>query len=191
MLPVGCQFKNSSAKRGCALLGNPKVSFASIQSCASMDNSTSGTSARRSNGDLGGGVHLCLMDMTAFGASHGPVLEAGAGRRNALDRRVALEIQACLLLTQVRPKSSEVAACCLVNRGQGLELRPSSNLIGRGWGADHADLEACSRVEMSVMQEGAIHASGRLRCVAEWMHPPVADTVLSAQCSVMKLRVRM
>jgi len=24
MLPVGCQFKNSSAKRGCALLGNPK-----------------------------------------------------------------------------------------------------------------------------------------------------------------------
>jgi hypothetical protein len=27
----------------------------------------------------------------------------------------AIEIQACLLLTQVRPKSSEVAACCLVN----------------------------------------------------------------------------
>jgi hypothetical protein len=26
------------------------------------------------------------------------------------------------LLTQVRPKSSEVAACCLVNWGQGLEL---------------------------------------------------------------------
>jgi hypothetical protein len=42
MLPVGCQFKNSLAKRGCALLGNPKVSSASIQSCASMDNSTSG-----------------------------------------------------------------------------------------------------------------------------------------------------
>ena len=94
MLPVGCQFKNSSAKRGCALLGNPKVSSASIQSCASMDNSTSGASARRSNGDLGGGVHLCLMDMTAFRASHGPVLEAGAGRRNALDRRATLASRA-------------------------------------------------------------------------------------------------
>jgi hypothetical protein len=35
--------------------------------------------ARRSNGDLGGDVHLCLMDMTALGASHGPVLEVGAG----------------------------------------------------------------------------------------------------------------
>ena len=93
----------------------------------------------------------------------------------------AVEIQACLLLTKVRPKSSEVAACCLVNRGQGLELRPSSNLISGGWGADRADLETCSRVEMSVMQEGAIRASGRLRGVAEWMHPPVADTVLSAQ----------
>ena len=45
MLPVGCQFKNSSAKRGCALLGNPKVSSASIQSRASMDNSTSGVRA--------------------------------------------------------------------------------------------------------------------------------------------------
>ena len=50
--------------------------------------------ARRSNGDLGGGVHLCLMDMTAFGASHGPVLEAGAGRRNTLDRRAALASRA-------------------------------------------------------------------------------------------------
>jgi len=47
-----------------------------------------------SNGDLGGGVHLCLMDMTAFGASHGPVLEAGAGRRNALDRRATLASRA-------------------------------------------------------------------------------------------------
>ena len=34
MLPVGCQFKNSSAKRGCALLGNPKVSSASIPQCS-------------------------------------------------------------------------------------------------------------------------------------------------------------
>jgi hypothetical protein len=50
--------------------------------------------ARRSNGDLGGGVHLCLMDMIAFGASHGPVLEAGAGRRNALDRRATLASRA-------------------------------------------------------------------------------------------------
>jgi hypothetical protein len=50
--------------------------------------------ARRSNGDLGGGVHLCLMDMTAFGASHGPVLEAGAGRRNALDRCATLASRA-------------------------------------------------------------------------------------------------
>ena len=82
----------------------------------------------------------------------------------------AIEIQACLLLTQVRRKSSEVAACCLVNRGQGLELRPSSNLIS-GWGADHADLETCSRVPLAAA----------LRGVAEWMHPPVADTVLSAQ----------
>jgi hypothetical protein len=47
-----------------------------------------------SNGDLGGGVHLCLMDMTAFGASHGPVLEAGAGRRNALDHRATLASRA-------------------------------------------------------------------------------------------------
>ena len=75
------------------LLGNPKVSSASIQSRASMDNSTSGD-RRRSNGDLSGGVHLCLMDMTAFGASHGPVLEAGAGRRNALDRRATLASRA-------------------------------------------------------------------------------------------------
>jgi hypothetical protein len=43
---------------------------------------------------LGGGVHLCLMDMTAFGASHGPVLEAGAGRRSALDRRATLASRA-------------------------------------------------------------------------------------------------
>jgi hypothetical protein len=50
--------------------------------------------AERSNGDLGGGVHLCLMDMTAFGASHGPVLEARAGRRNALDRRATLASRA-------------------------------------------------------------------------------------------------
>ena len=71
----------------------PKVSSASIQYCARMDNSTSGV-ARRSNGDLGGGVHLCLMDMTAFGASHGPVLKAGAGRRNALDRRATLASRA-------------------------------------------------------------------------------------------------
>jgi len=49
---------------------------------------------RRSNGDLGGGVHLCLMNMTAFGASHGPVLEAGAGRRSALDRRATLASRA-------------------------------------------------------------------------------------------------
>ena len=49
-------------------------------------------------------------------------------------------------------QSSEVEACCLVNRGQGLELWPSSNLISGGWGADPADLETCSRVEMSVMQ---------------------------------------
>jgi hypothetical protein len=47
-----------------------------------------------SNGELSGGVHLCLMDMTAFGASHGPVLEAGAGRRNALDRRATLASRA-------------------------------------------------------------------------------------------------
>jgi hypothetical protein len=39
-------------------------------------------------------VHLCLMDMTALGASHGPVLEAGAGRRNALDRRATLASRA-------------------------------------------------------------------------------------------------
>jgi hypothetical protein len=45
-------------------------------------------------GDLGGSVHLCLMDMTAFGASHGPVLEAGAGRRSALDRRATLASRA-------------------------------------------------------------------------------------------------
>jgi hypothetical protein len=50
--------------------------------------------ARRSNGDLGGDVHLCLMDMTALGASHGPVLEVGAGRRNALDRRATLASRA-------------------------------------------------------------------------------------------------
>jgi hypothetical protein len=50
--------------------------------------------ARRSNGDLDGGLHLCLMDMTAFGASDGPVLEAGAGRRNALDRRATLASRA-------------------------------------------------------------------------------------------------
>src|SRR5450432_1009487 len=50
--------------------------------------------ARRSNGDLGGGLHLCLMDMTAFGASDGPVLEAGAGRRNALDRHATLASRA-------------------------------------------------------------------------------------------------
>jgi len=50
MLPVGCQFKNSSAKRGCALLGNPKVSSASIQSCARMDNSTSGVRATLKRG---------------------------------------------------------------------------------------------------------------------------------------------
>jgi hypothetical protein len=48
-----------------------------------------------SNGDLGGGgVHLCVMDMAAFGTSHGPVLEAGAGRRNALDRRATLASRA-------------------------------------------------------------------------------------------------
>jgi hypothetical protein len=47
-----------------------------------------------SNGDLGGGVHLCLMDMTTFGASHSPVLEARAGRRNALDRRATLASRA-------------------------------------------------------------------------------------------------
>jgi len=60
-------------------------------------------------------------------------------------------------------------------------FRPPSDLISGVSGADHADLETCSRVEMSVMQEGAIRASGRLRGVAEWMHPPLADTVLSAQ----------
>ena len=54
---------------------------------------TAEISGARSNGDLGG-VHLCLMDMTAFGASHGPVLEAGAGRRNALDRRATLASRA-------------------------------------------------------------------------------------------------
>jgi hypothetical protein len=51
-------------------------------------------SAQPSNGDLGGGVHLCLMDMTAIGASHSPMLEAGAGRRNALDRRATLASRA-------------------------------------------------------------------------------------------------
>src|SRR6266481_2909041 len=50
------------------------------------------------------------------------------------------------------------------------ELRPSSNLISGGWGADHDVPETCSRVEMSLMQEGAIRARGRLRGVAEWMH---------------------
>ena len=50
--------------------------------------------ARRSKGELGGGVHLGLMDMTAFGASHGPVLEAGAGRHSALDRRATLASRA-------------------------------------------------------------------------------------------------
>ena len=94
MLPVGCQFKNSLAKRGCALLGNPKVSSASIQSCASMDNSTSGGRRDVQTGIWAGGVHLCLIDMTAFDASHGPVLEAGAGRRNALDRRATLASRA-------------------------------------------------------------------------------------------------
>ena len=49
--------------------------------------------ARHSNGGLGD-VHLCLMDMTALGASHGPVLEVGAGRRNALDRRATLASRA-------------------------------------------------------------------------------------------------
>jgi hypothetical protein len=90
MLPVGCQFKNSSAKRGCALLGNPKVSSASIQSCASMDNLISRATFKRGLGR----VHLCLVDMTAFGASHSPVLEAGAGRRNALDYRATLASRA-------------------------------------------------------------------------------------------------
>jgi hypothetical protein len=59
-----------------------------------MDNTQHRGSPRRSNGDLGGGVHLCLMDMTAFGASHSPVLEAGAGRRNVLDRRATLASRA-------------------------------------------------------------------------------------------------
>ena len=41
----GLSVQNSSAKRGCALLGNPKVSSASIQSRASLDNSASGVGA--------------------------------------------------------------------------------------------------------------------------------------------------
>jgi hypothetical protein len=47
----------------------------------------------------------------------------------------------------------------VVNRGQSLELRPASNLISGGWGADHADLETCSCAEMTVVQEGAIRVA--------------------------------
>jgi hypothetical protein len=77
-------------------------------------------------------VHLCLMDMTAIGASHGPVLEAGAGRRNALDRRATLASRAAGLRWRRRqlrfghvscslrlaPNLSDVGVSCLVNKGQ-------------------------------------------------------------------------
>jgi hypothetical protein len=52
-------------------------------------------SAQPSNGDLGG-VHLCLIDMTAFGASHG-----GRGRMDAFLQ----------WLTQCSVLSLEIAMC--------------------------------------------------------------------------------
>jgi hypothetical protein len=74
------------------------------------------------------------MDMTAFGASDGPVLEACAGRRKRAGpschlgiegspvalalAKSAVEIQACRLLTQARSNLCEVAAGCLVNKLQ-------------------------------------------------------------------------
>ena len=77
-------------------------------------------------------MHLCLMDMTAIGASHSPVLEAGAGRRNALDRRATLASRAAGLRWRRRqlrfghvccslrlaPNLSDVGVSCLVNKGQ-------------------------------------------------------------------------
>jgi hypothetical protein len=79
---------------GCVRFPNPRLSNTANPDGLSTPCWGRFFRARRSNGDLGGGVHLCLMDMTAFGASHGPVLEAGAGRRNALDRRATLASRA-------------------------------------------------------------------------------------------------
>jgi len=40
------------------------------------------------------GPHLRLVDMSAFGASQGPVLESGSRWRNALGRRATLTLRA-------------------------------------------------------------------------------------------------
>jgi hypothetical protein len=77
-----------------AFASNPRLSTTAIQTASAPPCWGRFFGARRSNGDLGGGMHLRFMDMTAFGASHGPVLEAGAGRRNALDGRTTLASRA-------------------------------------------------------------------------------------------------
>jgi hypothetical protein len=93
MLPVGCQFKTAQLNVDVRCSEIPRFRLHRFSPAQVWITQHRG-SARRSNGDLGGGVHLCLMDMTALGASHGPVLEAGAGRRNALDRRATLASRA-------------------------------------------------------------------------------------------------
>ena len=90
---VGCQFKTAQLNVDVRCSEIPRFRLHRF-SPAQVWITQHRRSARRSNGDLGGGVHLCLMDMTALGASHGPVLEAGAGRRNALDRRATLASRA-------------------------------------------------------------------------------------------------
>ena len=77
------------------------------------------------------------------------------------------------------PQSSEVEACCLVNRGQGLVLRPSSN-FSSGWGADHADLETCA-LECRSSKKGRYALEADFEASPNGCIPPVADTVLSAQ----------
>jgi hypothetical protein len=59
----------------------------------------------------------------------------------------AVEIQACLFLTQARPKSSDVAANCLVNRGQRGDLRQPSMIK---LSADPATSDAVRAVEIPV-----------------------------------------
>jgi hypothetical protein len=89
----GC-ISTASAKQGCR--SDAATAFATSVLVDGFGCRDGGTvvPARRLNGDLGGGVHLCLMDMTALGASHSPMLEVGAARRNALDRRATLASRA-------------------------------------------------------------------------------------------------